>query len=125
MDIATISAEPQHMRALERANKVRLARADLKRRVAAGKVRAVDIIVDCPWESQSMKISDLLLSQRRWGKTRCRKFLLHIGLSENKPIGDLTERQRMALSALLTSKTSSGVPAPPPDPFRDRRFAMV
>ena len=30
-------AGPQHMRALQRANEVRLARAALKRRVAAGK----------------------------------------------------------------------------------------
>ena len=32
-------AGPQYMRALERANKVRLARADLKRRIATGESR--------------------------------------------------------------------------------------
>ena len=52
-------AGPQHMRALERANQVRLARAELKRRVADGEVDVAAVILDCPWEAQSMAISDL------------------------------------------------------------------
>ena len=40
----------------------------------------------------------------RWGRTRCRKFLQSIGLSETKTIGSLTERQRVTLAALLTAK---------------------
>ena len=38
MDAATVDSGPQHMLALERANRVRLARAALKRRVAAGEM---------------------------------------------------------------------------------------
>ena len=99
---ATIApASPQHMRALERANQVRLARAELKRRVAEGDVDVAEVILECPWEAQSMAISDLLMSQRRWGQTRCRKFLAQIPLSENKPVGSLTERQARALAELL------------------------
>ena len=41
---ATIADRPQHLRALQRANEVRLARADLKRRVTSGQVTAVDVI---------------------------------------------------------------------------------
>jgi hypothetical protein len=41
------------------------------------------------------------MSQRRWGRTRCRKFLLSVPMSENKTIGTMTERQRCLLSALL------------------------
>jgi len=40
--------EPQYMRALERANKVRLARAELKRRVAYGDIQVAEVILDCP-----------------------------------------------------------------------------
>ena len=99
---ATIApAGPQHMRALERANKVRLARAELKRRIAEGDLDVAEVILDCPWEAQSMAISDLLMSQRRWGQTRCRKFLAQIPLSENKTVGSLTERQSRALAELL------------------------
>jgi len=89
------------MRALQRANEVRLARADLKRRVAQGEVLAAQVILDCPWEAESMAVADLLTSQRRWGRTRCRKFLSAVGMSENKTMGTMTERQRNALASLL------------------------
>ncbi len=36
------------MRALERANQVRLARAELKRRVATAEIDVADLILDCP-----------------------------------------------------------------------------
>jgi hypothetical protein len=100
----TIAAAPQHMQALEHANRVRLARAELKRRVGRDQVSAAEVVVTCPWETESMAISDLLLSQRRWGRTRCRKFLASIQMSENKTIGSLTDRQRRTLAALLAVK---------------------
>ena len=101
---ATIApAGPQYMRALERANKVRLARADLKRRVADGEIQVADVILDCPWEAESMAVADLLMSQHRWGQTRCRKFLSQIPMSEKKTIGSMTDRQRQTLAAGLTS----------------------
>src|ERR1700686_437955 len=99
---ATIApASPQYMRALERANKVRLARAELKRRVATGEVDVSHVILDCPWETHSMAVADLLISQRRWGQTRCRRFLTQIPMSEKKTVGSMTERQRRTLAALL------------------------
>jgi hypothetical protein len=99
---ATVApAGPQYMRALERANKVRLARAELKRRVAIGEVEVADVILECPWEADSMAVADLLMSQRRWGQTRCRKFLSQIPMSEKKTVGSMTERQRRTLAALL------------------------
>ena len=104
---ATIDAGPQHLKALERANRVRLARAALKRQVASGERSAAEVIMASPWEAESMSISELLMSQRRWGRTRCRKFLQSIGMSENKTIATLTERQRVTLAALLTAKAQS------------------
>jgi hypothetical protein len=94
-------ASPQHMRALERANQVRLARAELKRRVATGQLDVATVILECPWEAESMAVADLLMSQRRWGQTRCRKFLSQIPMSEKKTIGSMTERQRRTLAAQL------------------------
>jgi len=99
------------MRALARANQVRLARAALKRRVAIGEIEAADVILDSPWEAESMAVADLLMSQRRWGQNRCRKLLCQIPMSESKTVGSMTDRQRRALarglgptpvSALLT-----------------------
>jgi hypothetical protein len=91
------------MRALERANQVRLARAELKRRIATGHVDVAGVILECPWEADSMAVGDLLVSQRRWGQTRCRKFLSQIPMSEKKTVGSMTERQRRSLAALLIS----------------------
>jgi len=48
-----------------------------------------------------MTISDLLMSQRRWGITRCRKLLMTLPMSENKTVGSMTQRQRQALAVLL------------------------
>src|SRR6476619_7948351 len=79
---ATISPAPQHMRALARANEVRLARAELKRQVAEREISAAHVILECPWEAASMTVADLLTSQRRWGTTRCRKLLQSVPMSE-------------------------------------------
>jgi hypothetical protein len=98
---ATIARAPQHLQALERANEVRLARAELKRHVASGTMAAAEIVLACPPEAEGMAICDLLMSQRRWGRTRCRKFLATIPLSENKTIGSMTDRQRRACAAIL------------------------
>lgn len=99
---ATMTPAPQHLRALERANAVRLARAALKRRIAAGEVGAAEVILESPWEAESMTVADLLASQRRWGRTRCRRFLQSIPMSESKTVGSLTDRQRHAVAARLT-----------------------
>ena len=105
---ATVGADQQHLRALEYANQVRLARAQMKRKVAAGELGAADVILSCPWQAASMSISDLLMSQKRWGRTRCKRLLMSLGVPENKAIGTLTERQRLALAAVLTAKGGSG-----------------
>jgi hypothetical protein len=105
-ETATVNAAPQHLRALQHANRVRLARAELKRKIASQQTSAADVILNCPWEAASMEISDVLMAQRRWGRARCRRLLLSLGLPENKQVGTLTARQREALAALLTAKAS-------------------
>jgi hypothetical protein len=102
---------PQHMRALERANSVRLARAELKRAVARGDRDAAEVVRDCPWETESMTIAELLTSQRRWGRTRARKFLMPLSLNENKQLGTLTSRQRRLLATELATRTRGGAPS--------------
>ena len=55
------SGAPQHMRALAHANRVRLARAALKRAVAPGtpgRRRGPS----CPWEVETMTVCELLRS---------------------------------------------------------------
>ena len=98
MDATATAPAAQHMRALAQANRVRLARAELKRQVAEGETPVADVVLSCPWEAESMTISDLLMSQHRWGQTRCRRFLASIPMSETKTIGSMTDRQRRALA---------------------------
>ena len=101
-----VEDQPQQLRALGKANRVRLARAELKRRVAAGEVSVADVVLDCPWEAASMEIGDLLRSQRRWGTARCRRLLVSVGLPEHKQVGALTDRQRKLLVAVLDADPS-------------------
>jgi hypothetical protein len=126
---ATVDVAPQHLRALEQANRVRLARAELKRRVALQHTTVVEVILDCPWEAESMSISDLLMSQRRWGRARCRRLLVALGIPENKQIGTFTERQRSALAAGLSARYSESRPIQMPVPATsfepERRLEMV
>jgi hypothetical protein len=112
------------MRALERANKVRLARADLKRRVATGETSVAEVVLECPWEAQSMSVADLLMSQRRWGVSRCRKFLAQIPMSETKTVGTMTDRQRRTLAAMLRPRPQrSTVAADRLPPTRGHAYA--
>lgn len=98
---AAIPPDPQHMQALRRANKVRLARAELKRRIAEGETSVGEVILTCPWEAASMTIADLLMSQRRWGHSRCRELLGKADMSEARTVGALTDRQRRVLAMLV------------------------
>jgi hypothetical protein len=59
-----------------------------------------------------MTIADLLMSQHRWGRTRCRRFLLSLQINETKTVGSMTDRQRRALTAKLRGETIV-------DPFAD------
>ena len=98
---------PQHVRALERANHVRSARATAKRRIASGELTAAEVILAHQWEFDTMPITEILISQRQWGRGRCHQFLLRLTLREDKEIGSMTQRQRTAAAALLTDRSRS------------------
>jgi hypothetical protein len=94
----------QCMQALARANEVRLARAALKRDVCAGRRNVTEVVIERPWEAESMSLLELLGSQRRWGRQRSRKLLTSLGLTETKRLGTLTERQQRVLVTALNAK---------------------
>jgi len=108
MEVASTAAAhvsvPQHLEALEHANRVRLARAALKRAIRAGEIEAHHVVRSCPWEAETMSVSELLRSQSRWGRTRVRKFLAPLAVSENRQLGRLTLRQREMLAGALEAK---------------------
>ena len=56
-----------------------------------------------------MTVSELLRSQRRWGRTRVRKFLIPLAVNENRELGRLTVRQRVELARRLEAKAASRI----------------
>jgi hypothetical protein len=98
---ATVTPEAHRLRALARANEIRIARAELKRRIADGVLAAPELILDPPSAAESWSVGELLMSQRGWGAARCRRFLARSQINERKPVGELTQRQRLVLAAEL------------------------
>ena len=107
----------QRLEALHRANRVRFARARLKQRICAGALSAAEVILECPWQAENMSVSDILTSQKRWGETRCRRLLTSVGIPEDKRVGTLTERQRVALVKALGGKLPAGRTPPADDGY--------
>ena len=93
----------QRLAALERANRVRLTRATLKRRLREGELTAADAILRSSRDTDTMTVAELLLNQRGWGPKRSAKILRSVSLSEKKTLGSLTQRQRVMLAAVLSS----------------------
>lgn len=100
----TVESPAQHMRALQVANEVRLARSRLKKQVGQGVLSVVEVIGDCPQEVRTMTVAELLDSQRRWGGKRCRSFLTAISMSETRKLGELTPRERTRLIESLSGR---------------------
>jgi hypothetical protein len=65
------------------------------------------------------------MSQRRWGTTRCRKFLSRHQIPETKPIGTLTERQRCLLANALREHLEPPLASVDGAVDRDRALAFA
>lgn len=93
----------QRLDALERANAVRLGRADLRRKLATGELSATDLLADPPDAILTWQVGELLSAQWRWGGIRTRKFLASVGISAYREVRMLTERQRAVLTRALAA----------------------
>jgi len=95
---------PQHLRALERANDIRLRRAAYKQKIKNGERSALGLILQTPWWAQTMTVYEVLRSQERWGRARTRKFLAPLAVHESRELGRLTKRQRDAIADAMAEK---------------------
>src|SRR5690242_12556726 len=84
--------------ALQEANRVRLLRAELRRDIEARRVHAADYLLDPPEFIDAMPVDKLLTAMPRWGDTRVGKLLAPLHVSPNRPIGEITERQRKLIA---------------------------
>jgi hypothetical protein len=91
----------QRLQALDLANVIRSARAQLKREIGAGELTVAKVLRDPPSEAEGCSLRELLASQRGWGRRRCARFLAAHEINERKLIRELTVRQRGLLAGEL------------------------
>jgi hypothetical protein len=99
----------QRMAALEKADRVRLARAQLKRDLKKRRVSICDVLADPPEWIETMPVLDLLLAVPKIGRVKAMAMLGRGGISTARKVGGLesrkvvglTERQRGELLAAL------------------------
>jgi len=85
--------------ALARANAVRFARAEDKRRIKRGALDPAGVLLDPPDHWRAARVIDLLLAIDRVGRERASRWLVTAGhVSPTRHIGELTERQRVVLA---------------------------
>ena len=94
----------QRMEALQRANEIRIQRAQLKRDLKAGAVAIGDLLNDPPAYVHTAKVFDLLLSVPKYGRVKAGRLLQTCRISQSKTVSGLSERQRGELVALLLSR---------------------
>ena len=82
----------QQMKALERANVVRFAAADVKRELRDGRL----LLGDALWDerAQSIVLRTLLMTRDRVGPVRVDRLLRRLEINGHKRVSDLTERQK-------------------------------
>lgn len=98
--------QPLHMIALEKANRIRLARAESKREIYEGHLSLADALE--MEHMQSMTVFELLKAQWRWGDTRAHKTLCHLGMSETQRVDSLAgPRKQRLLEACDPSERSA------------------
>jgi len=94
--------QPQYMDALDRANEIRLARAETKQQVFRGETSIKDALaLEC---CQGMKVIQLLMAQWWWGRERALNALTAWRISEDRSVSSLTERQRTLIAEACESE---------------------
>lgn len=101
----------QRLDALNRANAVRVERAEFKRQAKAkpkdaAARRAAEVILDPPHWMQTMKVYDLLMTVPRVGRTKANKLINVVRVSPSKTLGGLSDRQRRELAKLICPETT-------------------
>lgn len=91
----------QRQEALKRANDIRLKRAQLKRDIKAGRESVFGHLLAPPEYIETMKLWDLLISQKKWGRVKVNKILVQCRISPSKTIGGMSVRQRTEIASFL------------------------
>lgn len=99
---AVLNQSPeQRLVALEKANRIRCARAALKLAIRDRELDAWAVIDEPHQDYLTMRVYDLLLAVPKFGPTKARRLLLSHHVSQSKTLGGLSRRQRSELVAAL------------------------
>ena len=91
----------QRMEALQRANDIRVRRAQLKRDLKDGRVQIESILLDPPEYVSTAKVFDMLMAVPKFGRVKAARFLNTCRISQSKTVGGLSDRQRHELIGLF------------------------
>jgi hypothetical protein len=91
----------QRMDALQRANEIRMRRAQLKRDLKSGRRSIHELLSEPPEYLETAKVFDMLLAVPKYGRVKANKILVNCRIAPSKTIGGLSERQRRELISLL------------------------
>lgn len=97
-DTVTTSTEiPQNIQALEIANRIRLARAQVKRDLRSGKTSLAKVLAETPDCILSAEVSEIVGAVNRWGRVRTTKLLQQSLIPPSRTVAALTDRQKQIL----------------------------
>lgn len=91
----------QRMEALDKANRVRSQRAQIKKDLKTGRAHIILVIQEPPEYLLTAKVFDMLMAVPKYGKVKATRFLTTCRISHGKTIGGLSDRQRYELLELL------------------------
>ena len=91
-------------KALEKAQTMRRARAELRVQLKKGEVKFQEIVVSDDPVIQRMKVSYLLKSLPRVGKVKADRIMDEVGIDESRRVQGLGKRQKEALLARFLEK---------------------
>lgn len=105
MEAATLPAVPdrsleQRMAALEKAQRYRTFRAQVKRKLKLG-ANPLPYLLEPPAAMMTMRVFDLMLALPSWGRIKVNRALVRCRISPSKTLGGLSERQRDELAKVL------------------------
>jgi hypothetical protein len=98
---APLRSLDQRMEALQRANDIRVKRAQLKRDLKAGNVDIEVILRDPPVYVETAKVFDILMAVPKFGRVKAARLLNQCRISQSKTVGGLSDRQRGELVGLF------------------------
>ena len=98
---APLRSLDQRREALQRANDIRVRRAQLKKDLKSGDAQIEEILSDPPEYVSTAKVFDMLMAVPKFGRVKAARFLNTCRISQSKTVGGLSDRQRAELIGLF------------------------